>query len=121
MRTTIALAQELVTAHRRSSRARRAPHTEHAPALLDFFATVGAGSFGGDVLFVLLPPMLQPMLDVWLGASPRAPARVRARAAGLMRAAGIPIVERCVRRLPGKLCSEDAYQIAVEPYRGRLR
>ena len=37
--------------------------------------------------------------------------------AALVRSAGIPIVQRRVRRIPGKLCSEDEFQIAVERYR----
>jgi hypothetical protein len=39
------------------------------------------------------------------------------RVAAIVRSAGIPIVERCVKRIPGRLCSEDDYQIAVEAYR----
>jgi hypothetical protein len=39
------------------------------------------------------------------------------RVAAIVRSAGIPIIERCVTRIPGKLCSEDAFQIAVEAYR----
>ena len=39
------------------------------------------------------------------------------RVAAIVRSAGIPIVERSVKRIPGKICSEDAFQIAVEPYR----
>jgi hypothetical protein len=39
------------------------------------------------------------------------------RLAAIVRSAGIPIVERSVTRIPGKLCSEDAVQIAVEAYR----
>jgi hypothetical protein len=39
------------------------------------------------------------------------------RLAAIVRSAGIPIVERCVTRIPGKLCSEDDVQIAVEAYR----
>lgn len=39
------------------------------------------------------------------------------RVAELVRDAGIPIVERSVTRIPGKLCSEDEFQIAVEAYR----
>ncbi len=43
---------------------------------------------------------------------------VRARrVAEIVRSAGIPIIERCVGRIPGKLCSEDEFQIAVEVYR----
>lgn len=43
---------------------------------------------------------------------------VRARrVAAIVRSAGIPIVERCRTRIPGKLCSEDDVQIAVQPYR----
>lgn len=41
------------------------------PALLEFYAEVGIGSFGGGVLFVEPPAELQPLLDVWLRASPR--------------------------------------------------
>ena len=43
------------------------------------------------------------------------------RVAELVRAAGIPIVERAVTRMPGKLCSEDEFQIAVEAYRDNRR
>lgn len=39
------------------------------------------------------------------------------RVAAIVRSAGIPIVERSVKRIPGKVCSEDAFQIAVEAYR----
>ena len=39
------------------------------------------------------------------------------RVAAIVRSAGIPIVERCVTRVPGKLCSEDDVQIAVQAYR----
>jgi hypothetical protein len=31
--------------------------------------------------------------------------------------AGIPIIERSVKRIPGKICSEDEHQIAVEAFR----
>jgi hypothetical protein len=37
--------------------------------------------------------------------------------AAIVRTAGIPIIERSVSRLPGKLCSEDDVQIAVQAYR----
>ena len=39
------------------------------------------------------------------------------RVAAIVRSAGIPIVERCVTRVPGKVCSEDDVQIAVQAYR----
>jgi hypothetical protein len=39
------------------------------------------------------------------------------RVAAIVCSAGIPIVERSVRRIPGKLCSEDDFQIAVQAYR----
>jgi hypothetical protein len=39
------------------------------------------------------------------------------RLAAIVRSAGIPIVERAITRIPGKLCSEDDFQIAVESYR----
>ncbi len=35
----------------------------------------------------------------------------------LLERAGLPFVERRIARLPGKLCSEDAIQIAVVPHR----
>jgi hypothetical protein len=47
----------------------RTPSTPSA--LLEVFGTLGTGSFGGGVLFVLPPPVLQPMLDVWIPASPK--------------------------------------------------
>jgi hypothetical protein len=43
---------------------------------------------------------------------------VRARrVAALVRGAGIPMVERAVERIPGKVCSEDDAQIAVQVFR----
>jgi hypothetical protein len=39
------------------------------------------------------------------------------RLAVLVRSVGIPIVERRVTRIPGKLCSEDEFQIAVQAFR----
>lgn len=43
---------------------------------------------------------------------------VRARrVAELVRGAGIPMVERSVDRIPGKVCSEDDAQIAVQAFR----
>jgi hypothetical protein len=39
------------------------------------------------------------------------------RVAAIVRSAGIPIIERSVKRIPGKICSEDEFQIAVERYR----
>lgn len=41
------------------------------PALLDFYSRVGVGSFGAGLVFVLPPPVLQPMLDVWIPSSPK--------------------------------------------------
>ena len=47
---------------------------------------------------------------------------VRARRlAELVRGAGIAIVERTISRIPGKICSEDEFQIAVEAYRDAQR
>jgi hypothetical protein len=43
------------------------------------------------------------------------------RVAELIGRAGIPIVERSVARIPGKVCSEDRFQIAVEAYRDSRR
>jgi hypothetical protein len=39
------------------------------------------------------------------------------RLAGLLRRAGIPIVERRSRRVPGKVRWEDSHQVAVLTYR----
>jgi hypothetical protein len=39
------------------------------------------------------------------------------RVAEIVRSAGIPIIERSVKRIPGKICSEDEFQIAVEAFR----
>lgn len=41
--------------------------------------------------------------------------------AALLREAGIPVIERRARGIPGKLCSEDSHQIAVELYRDSRR
>lgn len=46
----------------------------------------------------------------------------RARAlVALLERAGIPFVERRTHRMPGALCAEDAFQIAVVPYRDARR
>jgi hypothetical protein len=39
------------------------------------------------------------------------------KVAAIVRSAGIPIIERSVTWIPGKLCSEDEFQIAVDAYR----
>lgn len=40
-------------------------------ALLEVYAALGVGSFGGGALWLTLPGELQPVLDVWLTPSPQ--------------------------------------------------
>ena len=53
----------------------------------------------------------------WFRAEATAHLTRARRVVAIVRSAGIPIIERAVTRIPGKLCSEDDFQIAVEAYR----
>jgi hypothetical protein len=66
-------------------------------------------------------PDVQDAERFWFKADATEHVAQARRLAALVRAAGIPIVERRTRRTPGKVRREDAHQVAVHTYRDTPR